>query len=63
MSFEEEYRRLEEILGRLEKGDLSLDASLAEYEKGVAALRACRDHLAKAEKRIEELSTLGAAPK
>ncbi len=56
MSFEERYRELEEILARLERGDLTLDASLADYEKGVAALRACRDLLAQAERRIEELS-------
>ncbi len=56
MSFEAEYRKLEEILGRLEGGELSLDESLAEYERGVAALRACRGLLERAERRIEELS-------
>jgi exodeoxyribonuclease VII small subunit len=56
VSFEEQYRQLEEILGRLERGDLSLDESLVEYERGVAALRACRDVLGKAERRIEELA-------
>ena len=56
MSFEEQYRQLEDILTRLERGDLTLDESLAEYERGVAALRACRDVLGRAERRIEELA-------
>lgn len=61
MTFEEQYKRLEEILVRLERGDLTLDQSLVEYERGIAALRACRDALTKAEKRIEELSSAPAA--
>ncbi len=60
MSFEAEYRKLEEILARLEGGELSLDESLAEYEQGVKALRGCRDLLERAERRIEELTPDGA---
>ena len=56
MTFEEHYRQLEDILVKLERGDLTLDQSLVEYERGVAALRTCRDILGKAERRIEELS-------
>lgn len=56
MSFEAKFAELEEILARLEGGELTLDDSLSEYEKGVAALRSCRELLAKAEKRIEELA-------
>ena len=53
--FEDKLRELVEILRKLERGDLSLDDSVAEYEKGIAALRACREVLAAAEKRIEEI--------
>jgi exodeoxyribonuclease VII large subunit len=53
--FEEKLRELEEILKRLERGELTLDESVAEYERGIQALRACRDVLAGAERRIEEL--------
>jgi exodeoxyribonuclease VII small subunit len=59
MTFEEQYKALEEILGRLERGDLTLDQSLAEYERGVGALKSCREVLSKAERRIEELSIAG----
>lgn len=53
--FEDRLKELEEILRRLERGDLSLDDSVAEYEKGIAALRSCRSTLANAERKIEEL--------
>ena len=53
--FEDRMKELEEILRRLERGDLSLDDSVAEYEKGIAALRSCRSVLAGAERKIEEL--------
>ncbi|MGE0711069.1 MAG: exodeoxyribonuclease VII small subunit [Planctomycetota bacterium] len=56
MSFEDEYRRLEEILGRLEAGELSLEDSLSEYEQGISALRRCRQILDQAELKIRELS-------
>lgn len=63
VKFEDQYRQLEEILVKLERGDLTLDESLVEYERGIAALRACRDVLGKAERRIEELSAAPHAPK
>ncbi len=53
--FEDRLKDLEEILRRLERGELSLDDSVAEYEKGIAALRSCRYVLAQAERKIEEL--------
>ena len=55
-SFEEETAELDRILERLERGDLSLDASLSEYERGVASLRRSRAILAAAELKLQELS-------
>jgi len=55
MRFEDRMKELEEILRRLERGELSLDESVAEYEKGIAALRSCRSVLESAERKIEEL--------
>jgi exodeoxyribonuclease VII small subunit len=64
MTFEEQFKQLEEILSKLERGDLSLDESLREYEHGVKALRGCHQLLGAAEKRIEELDLAPAgAPK
>ena len=62
MSFEEEFQQLETILKRMEAGELSLDESLADYERGVKALRLCREILDQAEQRIEELGPPGAPP-
>lgn len=54
-SFEASLKEVERVVGRLESGEASLDESLALYEKGVAALRACREVLGRAEKRIQIL--------
>lgn len=59
MSFEEHFQKLEQILGKLEGGELSLDASLKEYEAGVEALRTCRGILSEAKLRVEELAPSG----
>ena len=55
LRFEEKLKELEDILRRLERGDLSLDDAVSEYERGIKALRECRSVLENAERRIEEL--------
>jgi exodeoxyribonuclease VII small subunit len=54
LSFEEAYTRLSETAARLEKGNLTLDESLAMYEEGVALARHCKELLEKAELRVEQ---------
>lgn len=66
-TFEQALRRLEEIVGRLESGELTLDESLALFEEGVRLSRVCSARLAEAERRIERLiersdGTLSAEP-
>ncbi len=53
ISFEEAFRRLEEIVDRLEMGELSLEDSLKLYEEGIKYSRICLKILNDAEKRIE----------
>ena len=55
-SFETALSRLEQIVGSLEKGDLSLEESLKLYEEGIARARLCQERLEQAEARIEVLS-------
>ena len=55
-SFEKALARLEEIVGALEKGELSLEDSLKLYEEGISRARFCQDRLEAAESRIEVLS-------
>jgi exodeoxyribonuclease VII small subunit len=62
VTFEAQFKKLETILERLEEGDLSLDASLKEYEKGIKTLRSCHEILEGAERRIEELTPGGLKP-
>ncbi len=54
-SFEELYKQLEETVTRLEQGGLSLDDSLAAYEKAVALASQCQQLLEQAELRITRL--------
>ena len=55
MSFEKALAELEAIVGKLEAGELSLDESLAVFEKGVEMARYLRTELEKAEKKVEIL--------
>lgn len=54
-TFEENMARLEEIVGRLEKGDAQLSESLALFEEGTKLVAACRNELDKAEQQVVKL--------
>lgn len=58
-SFEGVLGRLEQIVQRLERGDLSLDDSLKAYEEGIGLVRRAQGRLDGMEKRLEELLTDG----
>jgi len=55
LSFEKALADLEKIVERMEKGELSLNESLALFEKGVKLARFLRHELDKAEKKVEIL--------
>jgi len=55
-SFEEAIGELGSIVGRIEKGEIALQDSLKEYERGMALIKHCRGILQRAEKRIEKIS-------
>ena len=54
-SFESSLAELEEIIGKLEGGDLPLEESLELFENGVKLSRECRARITNAERRIEIL--------
>ena len=58
-SFEAQIATLEEIVSHLEKGDLSLDESLAQFEKGVKLTKECQSILSEAEQKVMILSDDG----
>lgn len=53
--FEQRRARLEEIVSRLESGELPLEESLALYEEGVSLVRACMQELDDAEQKVKIL--------
>jgi exodeoxyribonuclease VII small subunit len=55
VSLQDELRRLEEIVRRLETNDLDLDAALALFEEGITRLRMARERLQDAEVRIQRV--------
>lgn len=55
-NFEAALSALEDIVTKMEKGELSLEASLTEYEQGMALVRDCQKILTDAEQRIKLVS-------
>jgi len=55
LTFEKALADLEEIVAKLEKGGISLNESLALFEKGVKMSRFLRGELDKAERKVEIL--------
>ena len=55
-TFEELQRELEEIVTRLERGDVPVDEAIELFRRGEDVYKACVERLQGAELRIEELS-------
>ncbi len=55
LSFEEAYKKLEEIAARLESSDITLDESIALFEEGVKLSKYCDEILETAKQKIEIL--------
>jgi exodeoxyribonuclease VII small subunit len=58
-SFESMMKRLEELVSRLERGDLSLEESIQAFEEGIKLVKQCTSVLGEAEKRILHLTQEG----
>ena len=56
LSFEDSIKELTNIVAKVEQGQIPLQDSLEQYEKGMALIKQCRGILQKAEKRIEKIS-------
>jgi exodeoxyribonuclease VII small subunit len=56
IKFEKALKRLEEIVEKLEEGDLDLDQSLKLFEEGVKLSKVCNKRLNEAQKKIEILT-------
>ncbi len=56
MTFERALKELESIVGRLERGDVELEESIAIYERGEALRAHCDALLRQAEAKVEKLT-------
>lgn len=54
-SYEEALQELEQLLAKLESGQLPLDQLLTHYQRGASLLNYCRDRLAAIENQISVL--------
>lgn len=61
VNFEEALEELESLVEQMEDGDLSLEESLAAFEKGVKLARECQEALKAAEQRVQVLLRQGGA--
>jgi exodeoxyribonuclease VII small subunit len=55
INFEDALRELEEIVKKMENGDLTLDESLTLFEQGITLTRMCSSKLEHAKQKIEIL--------
>jgi exodeoxyribonuclease VII small subunit len=61
-TFEQSLSRLEEVVARLESGDLPLDEALERYEEGVKLVGRCRTDLERAELKVKRLVERNGSP-
>lgn len=60
MEFEKKLKRLEDIVEKMESGDLSLDDSMKLFEEGVKMSRECQAQLTVAEEKVKLLLSVDA---
>ena len=58
-TFEEQIGELEEIVKKLENGDVSLDESLSLFEQGIKLTKGCQKMLNTAERQVKVLMSDG----
>jgi exodeoxyribonuclease VII small subunit len=53
--FEDALEKLEDIVKKMEAGDLPLDEALKSFEEGIKLIRFCQSKLDESERRVEML--------
>ena len=56
MSFEEAMKALEDVVGRLEAGEVPLEDSIKLYQRGAELKAHCQKKLAEAEEKVAQIS-------
>ncbi|MCP5160971.1 MAG: exodeoxyribonuclease VII small subunit [Hahellaceae bacterium] len=55
LNFEQSLEALESLIQQMEKGELSLEDSLAAFERGIKLTRECQTALTQAKQRVDQL--------
>jgi len=55
LTFEQALKQLETIAERIEQGTIGLEESIQKYEEGMSLVHHCRDILAQAELKIQQV--------
>jgi len=56
MTFEQAMSELEQVVGKLERGDVALDQSISLYERGAALKKRCENKLKEAEEKVAAIT-------
>ena len=60
MKFEDNLRKLEALVARMESGELKLDDMIKSFEEGRRLVKECQEELASVLQRIEKVTQSGA---
>jgi exodeoxyribonuclease VII small subunit len=55
LTFEESMKSLEELVEKLEKGDVPLEEAISMFQEGMKLSKECHDRLQKVEKQMTEV--------
>ena len=55
LSFEDALKELEQIVEKLERGEVSLDDAVAAYERGAMLKKLCQDRLDEARLKVDKI--------
>lgn len=56
INFESSLKELEDLVARMEQGDISLEESLRHFERGIVLSRICQQALQDAEQKVQILT-------
>lgn len=60
-TFEQHMQELEQLVARLERGELPLDDALKAFEQGMKLVAVCKEQLAQAEVKVEKVVSAAGA--
>ena len=61
MKFEDNLKRLEALVAKMESGELNLDEMIKAFEEGRALVKACQEDLSSVRLKIEKVTKSGGA--